>query len=366
MALTGMQIYKYLPKTNCKDCGIPTCMAFAMQVAAKKRAITNCPHLSAQAESDLAEASSPPMKLVTIGAGDRAFVFGQETVLFRHEEKFHRKSGIAVRIRSSMSDEEAGKVGLRLKESVFERVGEKLRVALAFVELDGTSDPASRAIAVSDASGLPVILSTTDPVTAEKAAMALADKRPLLYMATSDSVDAFADIALKSGAALAIGSGSLEELADLVSRARAKGVENIVLAFDGKKGGETIRNLTIARRSALKKQFRSLGYPSIVDCGAATPELEALVASGFAAKYGGIVVVNHAEDWELVSIMTLVQDVYRDPQVPNMVEAKLYEIGNPGPDSPVIFTTNFSLTSRPRDSAYSMRTRATKYPSKRS
>ena len=27
MALTGMQIFKLLPKTNCKECGVPTCLA---------------------------------------------------------------------------------------------------------------------------------------------------------------------------------------------------------------------------------------------------------------------------------------------------------------------------------------------------
>ena len=36
MALSGLEIFKKLPKTNCKDCGFPTCLAFAMQLAAGK------------------------------------------------------------------------------------------------------------------------------------------------------------------------------------------------------------------------------------------------------------------------------------------------------------------------------------------
>ena len=36
MALTAIEIFKNLPKTNCRDCGVPTCLAFAMQLAAKK------------------------------------------------------------------------------------------------------------------------------------------------------------------------------------------------------------------------------------------------------------------------------------------------------------------------------------------
>ena len=35
MALTGIQIYKLLPQTNCKECGFPTCLAFALKLAAK-------------------------------------------------------------------------------------------------------------------------------------------------------------------------------------------------------------------------------------------------------------------------------------------------------------------------------------------
>jgi acetyl-CoA decarbonylase/synthase complex subunit gamma len=35
MALTGIQIFKLLPKTNCKECGVPTCLAFAMNLASE-------------------------------------------------------------------------------------------------------------------------------------------------------------------------------------------------------------------------------------------------------------------------------------------------------------------------------------------
>jgi acetyl-CoA decarbonylase/synthase complex subunit gamma len=107
MALTGMQIYKLLPKTNCKDCGLPTCMAFAMQVAAKQKALTDCPHCSEEAQAELSDASTPPMKLVKIGKEPNQFEIGQETVMFRHEEKFHRPCGIAIRVPASLSNDEA-------------------------------------------------------------------------------------------------------------------------------------------------------------------------------------------------------------------------------------------------------------------
>ena len=123
MALTAMAIYKLLPKTNCKDCGLPTCMAFAMQVAGKQKALSECPHASQEAQSELSDAAAPPMKLVKIGPEGRQVLLGQETVMFRHEEKFYHGTGIAVCISASLSDEEALAKINEINARVFERVG---------------------------------------------------------------------------------------------------------------------------------------------------------------------------------------------------------------------------------------------------
>ena len=69
MALTGLDIYKLLPKTNCKKCGRPTCLAFAMQLAQKKANLSDCPDVSEEAKKVLGAASAPPIKLVTVGTG---------------------------------------------------------------------------------------------------------------------------------------------------------------------------------------------------------------------------------------------------------------------------------------------------------
>ncbi|NIN49592.1 MAG: acetyl-CoA decarbonylase/synthase complex subunit gamma, partial [Gemmatimonadales bacterium] len=89
MALTGLDIYQLLPQTNCGDCGVPTCLAFAMKVASKQAAMDECPHVSEESKEELGAASAPPQKLVTIGAGQHALQIGNETVMFRHDEKFH-------------------------------------------------------------------------------------------------------------------------------------------------------------------------------------------------------------------------------------------------------------------------------------
>ncbi len=344
MALTGMQIYKNLPKTNCKECGFPTCMAFAMQVAAKQKALTDCPHISEEAQSTLSDASAPPMKLVKIGPESKRFEFGQETVMFRHEEKFHHGTGIAIRIPSSLSNDEVSAKVERINNSVFERVGDKLKVEFSAVEIDGCDDPAARAKLVAEKINVPLILIGNSVDTMKAAVSAVSAEKPLIYKADASNIEGFAEIAAGAKTPLAVSGENLEQLADLTSKAKEKGVEEMVLAFKCTNINETLRTLTIARRAALKKGFKALGYPAMVEIDSNSPEDETIYASTFAAKYASIVLIDGIEPWELLPIMATVQNIYTDPQVPNTVEAKLYEIGNTNENSPVMFTTNFSLT----------------------
>ncbi len=344
MALTGMQIYKLLPKTNCKDCGLPTCMAFAMQVAAKQKALTDCPHVSDEAKAALSEASTPPMKLIKIGTEGKQFELGQETVMFRHEEKFHRPCGIAVRIPASLSDDEALKKNEQINGAVFQRVGETLKVQFAAVEIDGCSNPAERAKKIAEKSSVPLILIGKDAAAMKSVCEAVKSYRPLIYRADASNSDGFIDIASSIKLPLAVSGDSLEELAELTKKAKDKGVEDMILSFGSGNLGDTIRSLTITRRAALKQNFRSLGYPAMVEITTDDQNDETVLGAAFAAKYAGILIINNMEPWQLLPIMAVIQNVYTDPQVPNTVDAKLYEIGNPDENSPVLFTTNFSLT----------------------
>jgi acetyl-CoA decarbonylase/synthase complex subunit gamma len=339
-----MQIYKNLPKTNCKDCGLPTCMAFAMQVAAKQRAITDCPHITEEATASVSEASAPPMQLVKIGGDGKGIELGQETVMFRHEERFHRPAGIAIRIPSSLSDGQAEGLVERVNASSFERVGATLRIAFAAVEVDGCDDPADRAKRIAAKSDVPLILVGKTGENMRAAAGAIAAQRPLIYRADSSNLDEFAAIASEMKLPLAVEGADLEELEKLATAARDRGIKEIVLGFVAEHIGHTGSALTIARRSALRKRFLPFGYPAMVEIVADSPESEAIFAGIFSAKYASIVLINGLEPWEVIPVMVTVQDVYTDPQVPNTVEAKLYEIGNPDENSPVLFTTNFSLT----------------------
>ena len=101
MALTGLEIFKLLPKTNCQECGFPTCLAFAMNLCAGKIDLSACPYVSEEAKAKLAETEQPPVIPVTIGVGDKAFKVAGETVMFRHEKRSENPPGFAEKLKIS-------------------------------------------------------------------------------------------------------------------------------------------------------------------------------------------------------------------------------------------------------------------------
>jgi len=347
MALTAMEVYKNLPRTNCGDCGFPTCMAFAMQVAAKQKAVSECPHLAAEAEEMLAGASAPPMKLIHIGpAGDAGIELGQETVMFRHEEKFHRMPGLAATIPASLSDDEAVARAEQISNAVFTRVGQEIKVALAAVDIEGLAAGAARTrvTTVAAKSSVPLVIMGSDAEAMAAAVGGVAAQKPLIYKATPDNVAAFARVAADAKCPLAVSADTLEALADVSKAATDAGVADLVLAFSGAGPAQTLRNITNTRRAALKKSFRPFGFPAMVDIRTPNAMRETVLGATFGAKYAAILIIDGLDGAELLPVLTTLQNIYTDPQVPNTVEAKLYAIGDVNENSPVLFTTNFALT----------------------
>lgn len=344
--LTGIEIYKLLPKTNCGDCNFPTCMAFAMQVAAKQVALEQCPHVSAEAQAALGEAQAPPMRTIKIGSGEREFAAGGETVLFRHEEKFYHPTGLAIKVSDSLSDEELDERIERINRLNFVRVGEEIGVDLVAIEHQG-GDGNRYAEVVERIKGkteLPLILLCPDPGALGPALEAAADGRPLVWAASGENWEEVSSLAAQHKVPLAIRAASLEGLAELTERVKGKGVEDLVLDPGGEDPLDNLTKTILIRRLALEKVYRPLGYPTMVFANSNSPLEEAAEATAYICKYGGIVVMEGAEPFEILPLLTVRQNIYTDPQVPNAIEAKLYEIGEPGPDAPVLFTTNFALT----------------------
>jgi len=348
MGLTGIQIFKMLPKTNCAECGVPTCLAFAMNLASGKAELDACPYVSDEAREQLAEASAPPIRPVAMGAGVRAFKSGGETVMFRHEKTFYNPTGLAAMVSSDIDSEALDKKLKEWNALQYERVGLNLipqLVALKDVNGDGTAF-ASVAKKIAEESEFGLVL-MSDKVDALKVcAEACAFKKALLYAATNDNAEDMGNLAKETGLPLAVKADNLDDLIALSDKLTGMGLKDLVLDSGSREVKKVFEDQVIIRRSALKEGNSSLGFPTITfPCEMASNlDAETLIASMLVAKYAGIVVLSDFKGESLFPLLLERLNIYTDPQRPMTVTQGIYEIGGPDENSPVLVTTNFSLT----------------------
>jgi acetyl-CoA decarbonylase/synthase complex subunit gamma len=349
MALTGVEIFKLLPKTNCKKCGFPTCLAFAMKLAQRQASLDACPDVSEEARQKLGEASAPPVRPIAFGVGEKAVKMGEETVLFRHDKRFVNPSAFALGISDNLSESEINTKIQEVINSEIERVGQKLRIDAIALLNDSNDQNKFENIAktvAAKAPEVPVIICTSNPSAAEAVMKIFADKKPILYGANPDNADSFANVAKSSKAILGVTApaGGLDGLSQLTEKIKGLGVDDMVIDPGAKTAKEILERNTLIRRAAIKKNFKPLGYPVITFVQRNDSLNEMLLATIGVAKYSSIIVLNSIEKWKNLALFTLRQNIYTDPQVPMQVEQKIYSIADPTPDSPLMITTNFSLT----------------------
>ena len=348
MALTGIQIFKLLPKTNCGECGVPTCLAFAMNLAAGKAELSACPHVSDEAKEQLAEASAPPIRVVTIGTGDAAVKVGGETVMFRHEKRFENPPALAILVSDAMTDEDIDGRLERFKSLRYERVGLHLRPELVAVKSEAGdagkfSALVDRVAANSDGG---IILISDNPDILAAGLKACADHKPLIYGATKDNLDAVATLAKENTCPVAVKGADLDELAELTPKLEAAGLADIVIDSGARTVRQAFEDQVVIRNAALASKFKPLGYPTItMPCEMTdNPMKEAMIASMFIAKYGGIIVLSDMQGESLFPLLVERMNIFTDPQRPLATTEGIYEINDPDENSPVMITTNFSLT----------------------
>jgi acetyl-CoA decarbonylase/synthase complex subunit gamma len=347
MALSGVEIFKLLPKTNCKKCGHPTCLAFAMKLAQRQASLDSCPDVSEEAKRILGKASAPPIRPITFGTGDKANKLGEETVLFRHDKKFVNPCTFAVELKDILSENEITNILEQVVSSEIDRVGQKLRVnaiVLTNTSNDAAKFEAAAKIIAVKAPQVPVIINTTNPQAAEAVLKIFADKKPILYGANSSNVETMANIAKSNKAVLGVYANGLDELSTLTEKIKSLGIEDMVIGSGARKAKDILEHNTLIRRAAVKKNFKPLGFPVINFMQREDSLVEALMVVLGVAKYSSIIVLSSIEKWKNLALFTLRQNIYTDPQVPMQVEQKIYNIGEPKPESPLLVTTNFSLT----------------------
>jgi acetyl-CoA decarbonylase/synthase complex subunit gamma len=340
MALSGIQIYKLLPQTNCKECGFPTCLAFAMKLAAKQVELSACPYVSEASKAQLAESSAPPIRLVTIKSDGYEVKAGNEVVLFRHEKTFYNKPGVFVKIQDSLPADEIKAAVAPAEAYAVNYVGIHLTLdgfAVESVSGDGAKFAAA-VTAVRSTSKRPLILMSKNAEVIAAGLKVLSGETPMIYSATSANWEAMAELAKQYQASLVVSAESLDELAELTEKIKAKGVEDMVLDPISQGMSSDLSRAVQIRRLALKKNFKPLGYPTI-----AFPANPAGAAQAL-AKYAGFVVLDHFAQELVYPLLVLRQNIYTDPQKPIQVQPGLYEINAPKADDPVLVTTNFSIT----------------------
>ncbi|MFN2126914.1 MAG: acetyl-CoA decarbonylase/synthase complex subunit gamma [Anaerolineales bacterium] len=344
MALSGIQIYKLLPQTNCKDCGFPTCLAFAMKLAAKQVELDLCPHVSEEATEQLSEAAAPPVRPLSIKSNGYEVKAGNEVVLFRHEKTFYNRPGLFLRIYDSQSEEEVKKKVSEVDAYKVEYVGIDLTMGGFAVQSNGGNFAGMIKI-IRENSKLPLIL-IGEPEEVEKGIENLSDdEKPLICFADHDNWQAMAQIAVSNGLPVAVKADTIDEMVDLSKKIQETGVKDIVLSPEQRGFYGTLHANTLIRRLALKKNFRPLGYPILSIPGdVRDPALEVSLAAQAIGKYGSFIIMDNFSPETAYPLLVLRENIFTDPQKPIQVKPGLYEINDPTPDDPVLVTTNFSIT----------------------
>ena len=344
MALSGIQIYKLLPQTNCKDCGFPTCLAFAMKLAAKQIELELCPHISEESSAQLSEASAPPVRPMVLKSNGYEVKAGNEVVLFRHEKTFYSRPGLFVRVKDSMNAEDILGLVEPADQYKADYVGIDLSINGFVVQADG-GDFGAAVAAVRQASHKPLVL-IGKPEEIKAGLEKLGEGETILIApATAENWEAMAAVAKESGSALAVQADNLDEMVALSEKVQGAGVKDVVLAPTQRSlKGSLIAN-TVSRRMALKKNFRPLGFPILSFPGdVGSLARETMLAAQAIGKYAGFIVLDHFKPETAYPLLVLRENIYTDPQKPIQVQPGIYEINDPGPEDPVLVTTNFSIT----------------------
>ena len=343
MAVKGLDIFKLSPKKNCKECGVPTCMAFCMKVAQGALPIEKCPYMSDEAIALLSEATAPPMKAIDVGG----MKLGGETVMMRHEKTFVNRNRFAVSLCTCMDDAAVDAKIAEMKAVDYERIGEREYVEFLLVHDAGDGARLAELCKKAAATERAVIIDTESVDNAKLALAAIGDTKPLLNGANKDNYEAMNAIAGEAGVVLGVKGADLAELHDTVAALEKLDNKNLVIDVTGATVKETFANAVLVRRTALKDGDRTFGYPSIVNLAKlcrGDVHMETALAAVFTMKYGSIVAMETMRYAEALPLYGLRQNVFTDPQKPMKVEPGIYPINGATPDDPCALTVDFALT----------------------
>jgi acetyl-CoA decarbonylase/synthase complex subunit gamma len=336
MGLTGLTIFKLLPNTNCKKCGQPTCLAFAMKLAAGKESLDKCPDATDEARAALGAASAPPIASVTIGSGPRAFTVGEETVFFRHEKTFVKRPGL---LRALPVGDGSAKLLDEWAAVRIERAGEAFQVDGVTIAESAGIAACTLAAAEAQKRGMPVALFALTAGGATTILEPIRQHRPLLIPPQGASAP-FVAVAAKLGVPLVVSAADLSSLVVAATDAEKAGAKDLLLEAPGSSPKELHQSLSLIRRGALDRSHPGLGHPVFLRTGKG--ELEKAILG--ITKFASVIALEDAGGETWLPLWTLRQNIYTDPQKPLQIDPGVYPAGEPDASSPLLVTTNFSLT----------------------
>jgi acetyl-CoA decarbonylase/synthase complex subunit gamma len=349
MALTGIQILKMLPKKNCGECAIPTCLAFAMKVAAGQSEIGECPYVSEEVKEQIGEASAPPIRTIKIGSAEQPFVMGGETCLYRHEKRFENYTGLGVLVTTEMADGEVTGRIERFNTLRYERVGVEMKADIIAVK-DSKADEGSFVAltekVLAGAKDAKLILMSDSSAALAAAAKACGDRKPLLFGATLENAADMAAAAKECGCVLGVKAANLDNSIEITEKLLAAGLKDLAIDTGARTMRASLEDNIVARKAAVTKKFKPLGFPTInFPCEMTEdPLMEAMIASVLIAKYAGVVILSDLQGDILFPLFLERLNIFTDPQRPMVVEEDIYPLNGPDENSPVLITCNFSLT----------------------
>ena len=359
MAVTAMDVYRLLPKTNCAKCGEASCMAFATKLSQKEIDLELCTQLSANEADKLVDVLAPAVKEIMVGKGNKAMMIGGDEVLYRYELTYYNPTPLVIDISDDMDPDAFEERVKKIENTEFERTGEILTLdAIALRNKSGDASKFKEAAEKLKNSKLALVLCSFDPEAMKAALEAVGDERPLIYGATENNIEEMAALALEYNCPVALFvPNDLEKMKELSRILRVKGIKDIILdpgTYVNGGIGDTLDNFVMIRRLAIEERdedfrFPILGVPAIAwlesdEDDVNTAIKEATIAATLLDKYADVMIIHGTEIWELIPVLTLRQSVYTDPRKPQAVDPGLYEFGEVNEDSPVALTTNFALT----------------------
>lgn len=363
--LSPIDVYMLLPRTNCRKCGQENCMAFATKLVNRELALELCTPLLeekqyAKAHQKLWGLLKPPVKEVTVGAGDSAVKIGGKLVMYRHELAYINPTAVAIDVTDEMSENELLDRLRKTEGFSYIYIGRELKLNMIAVR-STSNDPEKFKTTVKKISSntrLPLMLCSLNPEVIEAGLMLAPKTRPLIYAATENNWKDMAELSLMYNCPLTVSApNNLKLLRSLVKTLLEYGVKDLVLdpgTFPPEGIADTLVNFTMIRRMACKRGDELLGFPIIGTPivawaqKAEAPEInmwnEAYMASVLITRYADILIMHSTEGWVLLPNVFLRENIYTDPRKPVAVEPGLREFGKPDEASPVMLTTNFALT----------------------